>query len=60
MGTSTYDIYIACKDKEEKAGNLPVNNPAYLPWTNHEWTKAFQRISGVSSADLWSCPKPKP
>lgn len=59
MGTPTYDIYIVCKGKEERIGNIPTNNPIYLYWTNHDWTKAFQRISGVSGAELWSRPKPK-
>lgn len=59
-GLSEWDIYIDRKDKREKVGTVVnTNNPAYLSWTNHDWAKAFQRISGVSSANLWSRQNPK-
>lgn len=50
---SEWDIYIDCKGKREKAGTVTTNNPAYLPWSNHDWTKAFQRVSGINGANLW-------
>ena len=53
-GGLSYDIYIVFKDKREKVGNIPTNNPIYIPWTDHQWTEAFQRISGISGADLWN------
>jgi len=53
MGTLTYDIYIVFKDTREKIGNIPTNNPIYIPWTNVDWTRAFQRVSGQSTANLW-------
>lgn len=52
-GLSEWDIYIVCKDKREKVGTVGTNNPAYLSWTNHDWAKAFQRVSGISGANLW-------
>lgn len=48
-----FDVYITFKDKREKVGSVPTNNPTYLGWTNHDWTKAFQRVSGISGANLW-------
>jgi hypothetical protein len=52
-GVLTYDIYIVHGETKEKIGNLPVNNPTYLYWTNQDWTQVFQRISGISGANLW-------
>lgn len=52
-GSPTYDIYIVFKEKREKVGNTPTGNPIYINWTDHDWSKAFQRISGMRTASLW-------
>jgi hypothetical protein len=48
-----WDVYIVHGETKEKIGVVSPNNPAYLQWTNHDWTRAFQRISGMSTANLW-------
>ncbi len=53
-GAVDYEIYVVGNGKREMAGITNVNNPASLPWTNHDWSRAFQRISGQSTADLWT------
>ncbi len=49
----TYDIYIVHGDTRERVGNVPINNPIYMSWTASDWSHAFQRISGIRTADLW-------
>lgn len=49
----TWNVYIVYKAERKKIGTVATNDPACLSWTNHDWTKAFQCISGVSNADLW-------
>lgn len=53
MVGESYAVYIVCKGNQEKVGTVGTNNPIYLDWTNHDWTKAFQRVSGQSTANLW-------
>lgn len=50
-----WNFYITCSKNRNRefVGSHTTNNPAYLSWTNHDWTKAFQRISGISGANLW-------
>jgi hypothetical protein len=48
-----WDVYIACGDTKEKIGVVSPNNPVHLHWNANDWTQAFQRISGISGADLW-------
>jgi hypothetical protein len=53
-----WDVYIVCSETKEKIGVVSPNNPAYMRWNANDWTKAFQRISGRSTADLWDQGKP--
>lgn len=48
-----WDMYISCGDKKEKIGVVGNNSPVSQRWSSQDWTKAFQRISGVSIATLW-------
>lgn len=50
-----WDVYILCNKSRDRemVGTVATNNPAYLDWTNVDWTKAFQRVSGMSTANLW-------
>ena len=49
-----WDMYIVCGDKKEKIGTVGSNSPVSMRWNSNDWTNAFQRISGISSATLWN------
>lgn len=54
------EIYIVHGETREQVGETwKLGQDLGLSWTTQDWTKAFQRISGVSGAELWSRPKPK-
>lgn len=57
------DLYIVCGETRECIGETwkikQAGEDFGLPWTSDDWVKAFQRISGVSCAELWSRQNPK-
>lgn len=53
------DTYVVCRDTRKPIGSTRVSNRDFSTKTNHEWAAIFREVSGMSTADLWSRPKPK-
>jgi hypothetical protein len=48
-----WDVYIVHGETKEKIGVVSPNNPVHMRWNANDWTQAFQRVSGISGANLW-------